>query len=369
MPYTEYEKFLIKHYHTEYGWGSRKILAEWGEGKKWSRGGIQKIIEKLDETGSLDRRPGSGRPVSVCNQKNIDAVESMVFSQEDPTTGEREFHEPPSRMAQRLGISRRSVMRIIYSELELIKYHRVKAQALNFTDNQKRIVRAKRMLRNFPKKSVLKQTFFSDEKIFTVEGMFNPQNDVFYAKEKKKCDVPEERVCHSQSAFPKCVMVSAAVSMLGRTSLYIIEPGVRVDSDYYCNSLLSEMIPEMNELSGGTYTFQQDGARAHTSKYSLKYFKDTLPSTANLLQPEDWPPHSPDLNPMDYGVWSLLARHTFKVKIRDIDHLYERLGQAWAEMEQEAVDRIILAFPKRLKACIEAEGKRFEYKLKKKSAK
>ena len=33
----------------------------------------------------------------------------------------------------------------------------------------------------------------------------------------------------------------------------------------------------------------------------------------------------PDLNPMDYGMWAILSDSVFKVKIRDIDHLEERL--------------------------------------------
>ena len=39
---------------------------------------------------------------------------------------------------------------------------------------------------------------------------------------------------------------------------------------------------------------------------------------AELLKPDYWPSHSPDLNPMDYSIWSSLATKVFKVKIRDV---------------------------------------------------
>ena len=97
-------------------------------------------------------------------------------------------------------------------------------------------------------------------------------------------------------------MVSAAVSSLGKTSLYLVEAGAKINSSYYCESLLSQMIPEMNALSGGDFIFQQDGARSHTSKFTLRYLSDNLPAAAKLLTPDYWPPNSPDLNPMDYGV-------------------------------------------------------------------
>ena len=159
-------------------------------------------------------------------------------------------------------------------------------------------------------------------------------------------------------------MVSAGISNLGKTSLYLIERGVKVDSEYYCQSLLSQMIPEMTALSGnGNFIFQQDGARSHTSKYTLSYMEKNLPPNAELLSSDHWPPHSPDLNPLDYSIWSSLAAKVFQVKIRSVENLCERLGEAWEQISRDEVDRVIHSFRRRLKACIKAEGKRFEYKL------
>ena len=80
------------------------------------------------------------------------------------------------------------------------------------------------------------------------------------------------------------------------------------------------MIPEMNELTNSDYVFQQDGARAHTSKHTLAYFKENLPQTAELLMPDEWPAHSPDLTTFDYGICSILEKLVFAVNIRDVEH-------------------------------------------------
>ena len=69
---------------------------------------------------------------------------------------------------------------------------------------------------------------------------------------------------------------------------------------------------------------------------------------------------------MDYSIWSSLANKVFKVKIRDLDHLCDCLGEAWAQISQEEIDRVIKTFRKRVKACVKADDKRFEYKLEKK---
>ena len=77
----------------------------------------------------------------------------------------------------------------------------------------------------------------------------------------------------------------------------------------------------MTDLSRGDFIFQQDGARSHTSKYTIADLDTKLPTNADFLLPEDWPPHSPDLNPIDYVIWSSLAKKVYRVKIRDLDHL------------------------------------------------
>ena len=124
------------------------------------------------------------------------------------------------------------------------------------------------------------------------------------------------------------------------------------------------MVPEMTALSGnGNFIFQQDGARSHTSKYTLSYMEKNLPPNAELLSPGHWPPHSLDSNPMDYSIWSSLAAKVFQVKIRSVEHLCERLGEAWEQISRDEADRVIHSFRRQLTACIKAKGKRFEYKL------
>ena len=49
MPFTEEGKIIIKHYRQNYGWGSRKIFSRIGNGKPWTRIGIQHLIEKIDK--------------------------------------------------------------------------------------------------------------------------------------------------------------------------------------------------------------------------------------------------------------------------------------------------------------------------------
>jgi len=49
--------------------------------------------------------------------------------------------------------------------------------------------------------------------------------------------------------------------------------------------------------------FQQDGARAHTSKATIAWLDANI---KHYIPPENWPPNLPDLSPIE-NVWSIMA--------------------------------------------------------------
>jgi len=56
-------------------------------------------------------------------------------------------------------------------------------------------------------------------------------------------------------------MVSLAVSNLGKMSLVFVQPGAKVDILYYCENVLKQgLLPDIQALFGGDFTFQQGGA-------------------------------------------------------------------------------------------------------------
>ena len=73
------------------------------------------FAEKIDTTGSIERKKGSGRPRSARTVENKEEVEEEIYSQENPDNGEIIRHESPRMIAQRLGISNTSVYQFIGS--------------------------------------------------------------------------------------------------------------------------------------------------------------------------------------------------------------------------------------------------------------
>ena len=124
-------------------------------------------------------------------------------------------------------------------------------------------------------------------------------------------------------------MVSVAVSKAGKSQLFFVDPGTKVDAHYYTNVLMKKIIPQMDRRTGGKeYLFMQDGARAHTAKLTLE--KLGKQKHLKLLQPHEWPPNSPDLNPVDFGVWGLLEQNVYRGrKITNIEELKLALVTEW----------------------------------------
>ena len=71
----------------------------------------------------------------------------------------------------------------------------------------------------------------------------------------------------------------------------------------------------------------------------------------------------PDLNPLDFHVWeAMLHRYQQRVpKLQNVAELREVLKTIWNDLPQDSIQKAILAFRERLKACIEAEGGHFEH--------
>jgi len=98
-------------------------------------------------------------------------------------------------------------------------------------------------------------------------------------------------------------MVSVAVSKLGKTDLVSVQPGAKINSVYYCHNVLEQgLLPDIRCSSNDNFLFQQDGAPAHCSRHTVAYLCSHVPE---FIEPENWLPNSPDLNPVDYSLWGV----------------------------------------------------------------
>ncbi len=71
---------------------------------------------------------------------------------------------------------------------------------------------------------------------------------------------------------PASIMVLAAVSMEAKSPLFFVEPGVKINSQYYMDRILKDtLLPWADSLYG------KDGALSHTSRLTQAFLKEANP--------------------------------------------------------------------------------------------
>ena len=102
---------------------------------------------------------------------------------------------------------------------------------------------------------------------------------------------------------------------------------------------MDKLLPEIRELSGGSYfTFQQDSAPANRARETISLLQRETP---NFIPPTLWPPNSPDLNPVEYWIWSILQERVYRDRITDLEHLKYRIVEEWDKLDHSIIVKSI----------------------------
>lgn len=74
----------------------------------------------------------------------------------------------------------------------------------------------------------------------------------------------------------------------------------------------------------------------------------------------DWPPYSPDLNPIE-NLWALMKAKIYDLKCAPntaeaLDHLIKAAKEAWHALDGEILVKLSETMPNRVNAVIEVDG-------------
>jgi len=100
------------------------------------------------------------------------------------------------------------------------------------------------------------------------------------------------------------------VSKMGMTELIFVDPGMKVVASITAMSYSQHMLPAIKHVAGDTFVLQQDSAPSHRAKDTIKLLQQETP---DVVGPDLWPSSSPDLNPVDYEVWSVMQHRMYKM--------------------------------------------------------
>ncbi len=269
--------------------------------------------------------------------------------EEDPNTSVR-------ALARETGVSLGTMSKIVREDLGMRSYAIVKRQRLPPEARRKRLERCGALINRLKGPDAGAILLFQDEKYFTLEKYHNRRNSKVVLRQG---DLEDQRRFHGAAQRPAGVMFFGVVASNGLVAPPIfVEPGLKINAPAYQDLLRRELLPWVEaNFAPGTFIYQQDSAPAHAAASTQDFFREL---GWRFWSKDQWPAHSPDLAPMDYGIWDAIERKACAEEAPSLAVLRERVAQAWLAQDPAFIRRVARGFRPRLERCVAAQGGHIE---------
>lgn len=311
------------------------------------------IHQRLLETGKVAKRSSEGRPISVRTPDLEEAVLEDVG--QDPSTSTR-------RLAVRHNVSQNTINTILHQQL-LYPYHILRVQALTPNDFNGRLVFCQWLLRQCAAdQDFLSKIIFTDEACFTRDGIFNYHNFHEWSDENPHAKAETRH----QVRFS----LNVWVGIVGHHILGPIFLPPRLTGQSYLEFLrndFADMLEDIPVLARRSSWFMHDGAPAHFAVNVREHLDRCYPQKwIGRSGPVNWPPRSPDLNPLDFCIWGYAKNLVYSQKPSDtVEELRQKINLAFNVIKNK--DRLCLnitnSLIRRIQVCVEMRGGHFEHLL------
>jgi len=103
----------------------------------------------------------------------------------------------------------------------------------------------------------------------------------------------------------------------------------------------------------------QDSAPSHRAKATQNFLRDYTP---DFISSQEWTPHSPYLNPLNYSVWDILqelvyeGRHKPFTNLKDLQNF---IRNKWHDVDDQTVGKAILQWKRAFSSCGKAEWRTY----------
>ena len=309
-------------------------------GIEMTRQGVYKVLKRYEERGTVMRKAGSGRKISKMPESRCKRLVSAAIGK----TG-----QSLRKLGRKFNISKTHVSRILQKEKIIYKKRK---EAPKVTPDQ-RIRQYERIqfLKDFVVEHSRTDFVLDDESYFTLTGS---QQEGFYISAADKNNVPDElRLKYRQKFCPK-MLVWAAVSKRGISSLLIRKSNsLALNSTIYVNECLKKhLLPFLSTVyPRGHYIFWPDLASCHYACATLEWLES---KKIPFIPKEKNPPCAPQIRPIE-RFWAHL-----KLKVYENGWTAENETQLARRIKQKAktfpliyFKNLFLHFKEKIVCCAE----------------
>ena len=138
---------------------------------------------------------------------------------------------------------------------------------------------------------------------------------------------------------------------LGHAELY----AGSLDSTRHRDILRHSLIPTFRQFfPDGPWSFQQDNVRFHTTPDTVTYLHE---KGVTLIE---WPPWSPDLNPIE-NLWNVLKERVYSRFPQSMEEMEQLIREEWAATDLKFISHICCSMPRRLQLLLDNHGHKISY--------
>lgn len=300
----------------------------------------------------IAQRPGArGAGGRHAAEEEVRVINAVL---DQPTTTTR-------RIATQLRYSQSFVWRTLHQEV-LHPYHRQNVQSLLPGDEMQRRVFCEWLLEmNTQNVGFPNVIFWSDESLFTRNGIYNPHNEHVWSLENPRA----LRIRSFQHRFSINIW-----SGIFNGSLFMQVLPQRLNGNSYLalleNHVEYTILDDIPLATRELMWYQHDGAPPHISQNVVRWLNHHFGQRwIGRNGPVHWPARSPDLNPLDFFLWGAVKRLVYSEQINTPEQLQERINNAFHQIQATInFEQITFSLLKRCRACVRANGGIFEHLLK-----
>jgi transposase len=297
---------------------------------------VTRWVRRWQETHALEDGERSGRP--RCTTDEVDQEIGLLSDQNPPSTPK------DIRRVLQLPVSPHTISRRL-DEIGL--YGRVQETEYELTefDIQRRLAFANQYLHWTEDQWA--RVFFSDETNFYLghHGRTYVRRPVGASHDPKY--MRQEQQLHGKVSLWGCICAEG----LGHAELY----AGSLDSTRHRDILRYSLIPTFKQFyPAGPWYFQQDNVRFHTTPDTVTYLHN---KGVTLLE---WPPWSPDLNPIE-NLWNVLKARVYARFPQTMEEMEQFIREEWEATDLNFISHICRSMPRRLQLLLDNHGHKISY--------
>lgn len=189
--------------------------------------------------------------------------------------------------------------------------------------------------------------FFSDETNFYLghHGRSYVRRPVGMSHDPKY--LRQEKQLHGKVSLWGCICAEG----LGHAELY----AGSLDSTRHRDILRHSLIPSFRQFyPAGPWFFQQDNVRFHTTPETVTYLHE------NGITLIEWPPWSPDLNPIE-NLWNVLKARVYARFPQTMEEMEQMIREEWEATDLTFISHICRSMPRRLQLLLDNQGHKISY--------